>query len=130
MRKFLKKLFSWGDEVGDMHLPDTESGNFTLKVDDITIGILGFNKGYWTFEYTDEFKHRTGEYNLIVGFSDLNKKYQSESLWPFFLTRIPSLKQPAVQEIIKDENIDSENEVALLKRFGKKSIANSYELVQ
>ena len=68
-------------------------------------------------------------YNRIIGFPDLDKTYKSELLWPFFQVRIPGLKQPAIQEILKNEKIDEFNEVQLLKRFGKKIIANPYELV-
>ncbi len=46
----------------------------------------------------------------------------------FFQTCIPGLKQPAVKEILDKENINVENEAALLKRFGKKTISNPYEL--
>ena len=60
---------------------------------------------------------------------DLDKVYKKETLWPFFLVRIPGLKQPAIKEIIEKENIDSQNEAALLKRFGKHSISNPYELI-
>jgi hypothetical protein len=59
----------------------------------------------------------------------LTKVYRKDSLWPFFLVRIPGLKQPAIKEIIEKENIDTENEVELLKRFGQKSISNPYELI-
>ena len=42
--------------------------------------------------------------------------------------RIPGLKQPAIKEILEKESIDKENEAALLVRFGRKTIANPYEL--
>ncbi|KAK6033622.1 hypothetical protein OSTOST_00220 [Ostertagia ostertagi] len=43
--------------------------------------------------------------------------------------RIPGLKQPAIQEILKREKIDSGNDIELLKRFGQKTISNPYELM-
>src|SRR6266487_6652761 len=111
-----KKWFSKGDEQGlIINTPKEETGIFILKVDNIHLGILKHENGEWTFRYTDEFKKHVNEYNYIVGFQDLNKTYRSETLWPFFFIRIPGLKQPAVQEIIKKENIDQENEVELLK---------------
>lgn len=67
-------------------------------------------------------------YNHIAGFSNLNKVYKNETLWPFFRIRIPGLKQPAVKEILKKENINETNELELLKRFGHKTISNPYEL--
>jgi HipA-like protein len=85
-------------------------------------------KGEWYYKYADDFKSHSEEYNRIVGFPDLDKTYKSDSLWPFFQIRIPGLKQPAIQEILEKEKIDQANEVALLKRFGKKTISNPYEL--
>jgi len=100
---------------------------FLLKVDNIDVGTLHCENGEWEFKYTEEFKKHP-EYNRITEFSDLNKVYRNDTLWPFFQTRIPGLKQPAVIEILKDENIDIENEFQLLKRFGKKTISNPYQL--
>ena len=53
----------------------------------------------------------------------------SDVLWPFFVIRIPSLGQPAVQRVIREENLDPSNEVQLLKRFGKTTIANPFTLI-
>ncbi len=50
-------------------------------------------------------------------------------LWPFFVIRIPGLGQPAVQRVIREENIDPSNEAQLLKRFGKTTIANPFTLI-
>jgi HipA-like protein len=131
MLRKIKKWFSKSEDELDMQvqLPKDEEAKFILVVDDISIGTLYCQKGEWFFKYTDDFKKRTGEYNRITGFSDLNKTYQSDILWPFFQIRIPGLKQPAIQEILENEKIDKANEVALLKRFGKKTITNPYELI-
>lgn len=103
---------------------------FILKVDSIELAKLSCSNGFWEFEYTESFKKLySKEYNLIAGFPDLNKKYRKKSLWPFFLTRIPGLKQPAVKEIIEKEKIDVGDQVELLKRFGHRSISNPYQLV-
>ncbi|HCN82768.1 MAG TPA: hypothetical protein DIT07_03990 [Sphingobacteriaceae bacterium] len=128
MLSLLKKLFSKGDEPVITHLPEEENATFELKVDKIKIGILHCEHGEWQFKYTDEFKQHKDEYNRIIGFPDLDKVYKDVTLWPFFQTRIPGLKQPEVREIIEKEKINVENEAALLKRFGKKTISNPYEL--
>ena len=130
----LRKFMNWFSKSEDdielqVQLPADEDARFLLKVDNIHIGTLYCEKGEWYFKYADEFKNYSDEYNRIVGFPDLDKTYKSDALWPFFQIRIPGLKQPAVQEIIKKEKIDQENEVALLKRFGEKTISNPYELV-
>lgn len=129
-----RKLVNWFSKSGDdyemqVQLPKDEEAKFILMVDNLRIGTLFCEKGEWFFKYTEEFKQHSDEYNRIVGFSDLNKTYKSDILWPFFQIRIPGLKQPAVQEILEKEKIDKDNEVALLKRFGQKSISNPYELV-
>jgi HipA-like protein len=128
MLQFFKNLFSKDEGTLTIHKPKEENAVFILKVDDIDLGILKCIDGEWIFQYTEEFKKHK-EYNRIVGFPDLNKQYRSDFLWPFFRIRIPGLKQPAVQEILKKENIDQEDEVQLLKRFGRKTIANPYELI-
>jgi HipA-like protein len=126
---FLYANGSWSDDDSKMELPADENATFVLQVDDISIGLLHCENGEWLFKYTKEFKSHSKEYNRIVGFPDLDKEYRSDSLWPFFRIRIPGLKQPAVQEILKKEKIDQSNEVALLKRFGQKTITDPYQLV-
>jgi HipA-like protein len=126
MLSLFKRLFNKNEDE-KLHLPINEKATFLLKVDDIKVGTLHCEDGQWEFKYTDDFKDHE-EYNKIIEFSDLNKVYRNQSLWPFFQTRIPGLKQPAVQEILKNEKIDQENEFELLKRFGKKTISNPYEL--
>jgi len=126
MINLIKRFFNKSEDVV-AHLPKNEKATFVLKVDGLPVGTLHCEDGEWEFKYTEDFKHNQ-EYNKIIEFSDLNKIYRNETLWPFFQTRIPGLKQPAVQEIIKNEHIDEENEFELLKRFGKRTISNPYEL--
>ncbi len=100
---------------------------FTLKLGDLPIGYLTFADGLWFFTYSEEFKMQT-KYNRLTGFSDVNKVYKSEELWPFFKIRIPGLKQPMVKDIIRTENLDESDEAILLRRFGKKTMSNPYVL--
>lgn len=126
----LNKIINWfRKEEGESSLgvPQDEQETFFLRLQDIHIGTLACKEGYWYFQYSDEFKQQE-ELNKIPGFSDLNKVYVSESLWPFFQTRIPGLGQPAIKDIIKQENLDSKNEAVLLKRFGHKTISNPFTL--
>lgn len=128
----IRKIINWFSKGEDFdlqgELPKNEEAKFVLKVDDIRVGNLYCNQGEWFFKYSDEFKNHSDVYNRIIGFPDMDKTYKSELLWPFFQIRIPGLKQPAIQEIIKRENIDQYNEVELLKRFGHKNVTNPYEL--
>lgn len=102
--------------------------------DKLDVGRLVFNDGEWTFEYTDDFR-RQSEVKPMIGFSDVNRVYVSDELWPFFTLRIPSLQQPAakkaVQEAVERGEIQKEHatdDVELLGFFGKRSVANSFEL--
>jgi len=100
---------------------------FALKIKDLIIGLLLVENGQWTFRYSEEFRAQS-KYARLTGFSDLNKIYKAEVLWPFFKIRIPELKQPMIKDIIKAENLDQKNEAVLLKRFGEKSMSNPYIL--
>jgi HipA-like protein len=125
----IKKWFSKGDEDYAMHLPKDAKAHFILKIEDVEVGHLNCLDGIWEFKYTEEFKSKSNQYKPIIGFPNLNETYKDETLWPFFRLRIPGLKQPSIQEILKEEKIDQENEVELLKRFGKWTISNPYSLM-
>lgn len=127
MIEFIRNLFSKSDDNLDSFVEQNSDVGFVLKVDILTIGTLKFSNGFWFFQYSDAFRNQK-EYNRLVGFSDLNKVYESEVLWPFFKIRIPGLKQPMVKEIIEAEKINKNDEASLLKRFGKHNISNPYIL--
>ena len=62
-------------------------------------------------------------------FPDVDKVYESKELWSFFRMRVPSLKQPSIRRIVDEQNIDSKDQVKLLKHFGRRTISNPFELV-
>lgn len=128
LKKWLSKEHNDNNDELDTYIPTNEAVTFVLKVNDIELGILKIIDGNWYFKYTEEFKKHRDEYNYIVGFPDIDREYKSEFLWPFFQIRIPGLKQPSVKKILENEKIDRGNEAELLKRFGRKTIANPYEL--
>lgn len=128
LRKIINKLWKT-DEQEHLTVPVSAKGVFMLYYQDLPIGMLSVNEGKWTFVYSEDFKKQDSVRKLI-DFPQVDKVYTSENLWPFFAHRIPGLGQPKVQEIIKKENIDSDNEVDLLRRFGKRSITNPFELAE
>jgi len=130
MKELLRKIFSkTDDDTKDVSLSNSEieTTRFVLRISNIEIGYLTVENNEWVFMYSNEFKNQD-EFNTIPGFSDLNKIYRSQDLWPFFKIRIPGLKQPMIKEIIEKEKLDTKNEVQLLRRFGRKIISDPYLL--
>lgn len=121
-------FFSKNGGFEKVDLQEQEHQNFILKIESIEVGFLSYKDGIWCFRYSEVFKEIEG-YNLISGFPILEKIYHNKTLWPFFKTRIPGLGQPVIKEILEREKIDGRNELALLKRFGGKTITNPYLLV-
>ena len=127
MRNLVQRfLFNKGDE--EFSVDHTHSHRFLLSIEGLNIGELSYSNGLWKFRYSEDFR-KQDTYRRLTGFSDLNKEYESNELWPFFKIRIPGLKQPMIQEILKDEQIDQKNEAELLKRFGTRTMTNPYVLV-
>lgn len=127
----IKKLFDWfakSENLDSKPLAINEIHKFALLYNELVIGFLEAEKGFWKFYYSEEFKKKKNELSYITGFPELEKIYVSEELWPFFKIRIPGLGQPRVRKTIEKENISPKDEPALLKRFGKKSISNPYQL--
>lgn len=104
-----------------------EEAKIELRYKELVIGVLTLNQGAWRFEYSEAFKSQS-ELPPLIDFPNKDKVYESQTLFPFFMSRIPSLKQPKVQAMIEAEHIDATSELALLTRFGEKSIANPFVL--
>ena len=125
LKKFINFWKSDGQE--SFHTPSDVNIVFELSYKDLILGYLSVDNGEWKFYYSEEFK---GQDSLLplVDFPNKNKTYYSHELWPFFMSRIPGMGQPKVQEILKKENIRENDEVSLLRLFGKRTIANPYTL--
>lgn len=123
----LKKILWKSEEHEELKTPKNVSANFFLLYEELPVGTLALNSGQWSFSYTEQFK-RQNDILTLIDFPDKSKQYTSEVLWPFFLSRIPGLGQPSIQQIISDNNIEKDDEVGLLKLFGKRSISNPFLL--
>ncbi|HEX7378656.1 MAG TPA: HipA N-terminal domain-containing protein [Pirellulales bacterium] len=123
----MKLLRFWMGKGEKLRAPPDARADFLLRFKGVTIGMLSAADGEWTFRYTDGFR-KLGELRPIVEFPDIGKTYKSEELWPFFVMRLPSLRQPSVRDILESEAIDDTDEVALLRRFGKRAISSPFEL--
>jgi len=128
MTKLFKKLISFIPQgLDNSMVKEDEYAHFTILYKDLAIGSLELKNGLWHFTYSNEFK-KQDQLPVLPDFPEVDKMYINNELWPFFIIRIPSLKQPKVQNIITKEEIDSTSQVELLKRFGEKSISNPFQL--
>src|SRR5712691_5139025 len=123
----LAKFVEWLGLKKGIEAPRGIEATFLLKYHDLLVGTLSVRDGQWSFEYSDTFK-RTGRLRPIVEFPDVQAKYTSRDLWQFFASRIPSPEQSEVEAILRREHIEEDDAVALLKRFGKRTVANPFHL--
>lgn len=100
---------------------------FSLKYQDLEMGVLKFVNNQWTFEYSLAFKNQS-EIKSLIDFPDLGKTYNSSVLWPFFSNRIPSVKQPKIKEYISKHPKESQDTAKLLEIFGEYSVNNPFRL--
>ena len=97
--------------------------DFILTLNKLEIGTLSYADNVWFFSYSEEFK-RQRDILPLVNFPTVDKEYTSNELWPFFVSRIPSR---ALLQAPKDT--ERNDLVSLLKHYGRKTIANPYQLI-
>lgn len=127
LKKLMNKAKEWLGFTRIVKAPPEAHATFLLTYDGLLIGKLSVDGGVWKFEYSDEFRE-SDEFRPIVEFPDVFVTYENEELWQFFASRIPSTEQPEVEAILKREHIQEDDAVGLLKLFGKRTIANPFEL--
>lgn len=127
MLNTIKKMFWKTEEQAALYTPQDTEVVFKLLLNELEVGTLHLKEGVWTFVYSPDFKAQD-KVKPLPDFPKVGKSYTSGELYPFFVERIPGLSQPKVQAAIRKEHIDERNEAALLKRFGRLTIANPFEL--
>ena len=127
IKQLMDKAKEWLGFAHSVKAPPEAHAKFLLTYGDLLIGTLTVENGVWKFEYSDKFRLED-ELRPLVEFPDVNKTYINEELWQFFASRIPSTEQPEVEQILKREHVEQDDAVALLKLFGKRTIANPFEL--
>jgi HipA-like protein len=110
-----------------MVAPLDKQVRFILRYGDLLVGTLSVKEGVWKFEYSEQYK-QSKDFRPLVEFPDVDKVYESKELWQFFASRIPSPEQPEVDEILKREQISEDDSIALLKRFGTRTVSNPFQL--
>jgi len=126
IKKIKKYLLPAGQKKLKTHQKG-EQAEFSLLYDDLEVGRLFFDGSEWIFKYSEDFI-KTQPIKPLANFPDLMKTYKSESLWPFFSSRIPSLSRKSILKRIRKNDIDSSDLIALLKLFGANSITNPFRL--
>lgn len=127
INKLFKRLLPSGHDK--LNINADKNALFSLELGAIEIGKLSFMQGYWNFSYSEEFKMQN-DIEPLAGFPDIYKTYKSETLWPFFSSRIPSLSRKRVKKLIDKENIQETDLLNLLRRFGQRTIANPFTLTE
>jgi HipA-like protein len=122
----IQTFFKSEDQEDELVTLTEDVAEFELIYQKTLIGNLTLKNGVWTFAYSSAFKEQN-QISNIVDFPNKEKIYQSPVLFPFFSSRIPSLQRLKLQKIIAENTIN--DEVLLLKKFGKQSIANPYQLI-
>lgn len=128
MLKILKQIFEKPNGLKNIETPQDLFVEFGLYYGDLIIGKLILKDGEWKFKYSNKFIEQN-EISPLTDFPKKDKEYFSKSLWPFFVSRIPSLERPEIKYKIIKNKINEDNEVELLKYFGKKSISNPFTLL-
>jgi HipA-like protein len=127
MRSLGKLAKEWLGMKSDLKAPEGARADFVLYLGELPVGFLEVKKGKWLFKYTDQFKLKS-YLRPIVEFPDLARVYENDELWQFFTARLPSTLQPDVEAVLEKEEISEDDVVALLKRFGSKTITSPFEL--
>lgn len=127
VKKLMDKAKEWLGFARNVKAPPEAHAKFLLTYDDLLVGTLTVEGGMWKFEYSDKFRS-ADKLRPIVEFPDVDKTYENEDLWQFFASRIPSTEQPEIEEILRREHVNEDDAVGLLKLFGKRTIANPFEL--
>jgi HipA-like protein len=127
MRSAMRRAKEWLGWKKEITFAPEVQAEFVLSLGSLPVGTLSVVEGHWRFEYSEEFKRET-EVRPLVGFPDVDRTYENQELWQFFASRIPSMEQPDVEFVLEKEKIAEDDVVALLKRFGKRTIANPFEL--
>ena len=127
IKKLIDAAKDWLGMSKPVLAPPDRIARFSLTYNDLLIGTLSVKDGVWRFQYSDEFK-RSDILRPLVEFPDVDKIYESDELWQFFVSRIPSTEQAEVEAILKRENIAEDDAIGLLKRFGTRTINNPFKL--
>ncbi len=96
------------------------------------IGILTKEKNEYKFNYVNPELDdaRKAGYKYFPGFEDLTKIYESQTLFPNILTRLPNETRPDYLEILNCYNLEKDSDnFEILKATRGRTITDNYEFV-
>lgn len=125
--KILRQFRGVSSGRGGESIDRSTDAAFLLAFGKLPMLILSRHSDGWQLLYTEDFKNQE-RVAPLVPFPDVNKVYRSRELWPFFSVRIPSIARPEVKRTVREEKLDYDDVAAMLRRFGRKSIADPFEL--
>lgn len=120
-KKICTRLF-WSENQNDMVLVSDRDSTFNVNLGNLLVGTLLYSDGIWKFSYSNEFR-KQNRILPLANFPSKDKNYSNRELWPFFTSRIPSNAQLQIENGKSQENI-----VALLQKFGRRTVTNPFEL--
>lgn len=95
------------------------------------VGCLEFDGEYYKYYYINSVKQAIEKgFDCIFSFPDLDKKYQSVYLFPFFTNRLMSRTRPDYQRYITSLNLahEDDNPMIVLSRSGGSKATDDYEV--
>lgn len=80
----------------------------------------------YVFRYLPAFRAQ----NLapLPGLPDLDKTYSSLELWQYFTERIPDVRRPEIQALMKARKISQSDELQMLAELGAHSVSDPFEI--
>jgi hypothetical protein len=125
LRKLLRPVFSKPRTPVRFELRYAPAGQEPLRV-----GSLTYQEGRWTFVYDDAFKARRDALHPIEGFDDVDQKYESTTLFPFFAVRIPDIERIDVRRTLEQAHLTNPDVPDLLALFGRRALSSpAFELI-
>jgi len=129
LKKYIKsQIKDKAEDLPCVYEQVNHNPKFQLKYQDDIVGYLNYDGNLWTYNYSQWFRNQ-GDLQPLFEFPNKEKVYNSVELWPFFESRIPSLKQPKIQEYLETHPSDRNNKVKMLELFGITSVNNPYKLI-
>ena len=82
--------------------------------------------GSFIFQYTPAFKQL--ELTPLPGLQDLDRRYESDQLWPYVAERIPDMRRPEIRSLVEQRGLQQASELRLLAELGAHSVTDPFQI--